>query len=107
MEPEREGKVYIVNLNLIMKKLQKAITNKGLVIKIDTSQFYSEDQGLMITVYHLITPAWQQCRDGTMKTKDYEILRTASGIDIVDCLADIHKAVGAWQRNRYGSYLLH
>lgn len=88
-----------MNLNLIMKKLQRAITGKGLVIKINTSQFYSEDQGRMITVYHLATPTWQQCRDGTMKTKDYEILRTASGIDIVNCLADIHKAVGVWQIN--------
>lgn len=88
-----------MNLNLIMKKLQKAITSKGLVIKINTSQFYSEDQGRLITVYHLITPTWQRCRDGTMKTKDYEILRTASIIDIVNCLADIHKAVGAWQRS--------
>lgn len=87
-----------MNLNLIMKKLQRAITSKGLVIKINTSQFYSEDQGRMITVYSLITPAWQRCRDGAMKTKDYEILRTASMIDIVNCLADIHKAVGVWQK---------
>lgn len=88
-----------MNLNAIMKKLQKAITSKGLVIKINTSQFYSEDQGRMINIYHLITPTWQQCRDGTMRTKDYEILRTASGIDVVNCLADIHKAVGVWQKS--------
>lgn len=88
-----------MNLNLIMKKLQKAITSKGLVIKINTSQFYSEDQRRIITVYSLITPTWQKCRDETMKMKDYEILRTASMIDIVNCLADIHKAVGAWQKN--------
>jgi hypothetical protein len=88
-----------MNLNLIMKKLQRAITGKGLVIKINTSQFYSEDQGRMITVYLLVTPTWQQCRDGTMKMKDYEVLRTASGIDIVKCLVDIHKAVGVWQRS--------
>lgn len=88
-----------MNLNAIMKKLQKAITSKGLVIKINTSQFYSEDQGRMINIYHLITPTWQQRRDGTMKTKDYEILRTASGIDIVNCLADIHKAVSVWQKS--------
>lgn len=86
-----------MNLNLIMKKLQRAITGKGLVIKINTSQFYSEDQGRIITVYHIATPTWQRCRDGTMKMKDYEILRTASAIDIVYCLADIHKAVNVWQ----------
>lgn len=85
-----------MNLNTIMKKLQKAITSKGLVIKINTSQFYSEEQKRMITVYILNTPTWQKCRDGTMRTKDYEILRTASGIDIVNCLAEIHKAVNVW-----------
>ena len=87
-----------MNINAIMKKLQKAITSNGLVIKINTSQFYSEDQGRMINIYHLITPTWQQSRDG-MKTKDYEILRTASGIDVVNCLADIHKAVGVWRKS--------
>jgi hypothetical protein len=33
-----------MNCNAVMKKLQRAILSTGLVIKISTSQFYSEEQ---------------------------------------------------------------
>ena len=39
-----------MNLNTIMKKLQRAILQTRLVIKISTNQFYSEEQGRMITI---------------------------------------------------------
>ena len=37
-----------MNCNAVMKKLQRAILSTGLVIKISTSQFYSEEQDRMI-----------------------------------------------------------
>ena len=82
-----------MNLNTTMKKLQRAILSTGLVIKIGTSQFYSPEQGRMITIYILSTRVLQRNKHDEWKEKDYEILRTASQIEIVDCLNDIWKAV--------------
>ena len=64
-----------MNLSSIMKKLQRAILQTGLVIKI------------------LSTPVLQQDKHGEWKTRDYEILRSASGIEIVKCLQEIWEAV--------------
>lgn len=83
----------MANLNSLMRKLQKAILSTGLVIKIGTTQFYSPEQQRMITMYILSTPVFTQNKNGKWKTKDYEILRTASQIDVVNCLNDIWKQV--------------
>ena len=37
-----------MNCNAVMKKLQRAILSTGLVIKISTSQFYSEEQDRLL-----------------------------------------------------------
>ena len=43
----------MAKLNNTMRKLQRAIITKRLIIKIGTSQFYSEEQKRIITVYIL------------------------------------------------------
>lgn len=75
-----------------MKKLQKAILSDGLIINVGTTQFYSEDQKRMITIYILSTKISENTRDG-WKEKKYEILRTASQVEIIKCLADIWKSI--------------
>lgn len=87
----------MASLNAIMKKLQKAILSKGFVVKMGTSQFYSEDQHRLITMYSLTTPTLQRNKNGEWRTKDYEILRTASPVDVVKCLQGIWEAVITWQ----------
>lgn len=86
----------MANLNQLAKKLQRAILQTGLVIKMGTSQFYSDDQKRLVTVFTLSTPALQRIKNGEWRTKDYEILRSASNIEIVKCLADIYEAVRDW-----------
>nr|DAQ02038.1 MAG TPA: hypothetical protein [Caudoviricetes sp.] len=87
----------MAKLNAIIKKLQKAILSKRLVIKISTSQFYSKDQDRMITMTTLSTPTLQMSqRTRTWKIKDYEILRTSSQVDVVMCLKDIWETVERW-----------
>lgn len=83
----------MANLNAIANKLQKAILQYGLVIKIGSTQFFSAEQGRMITISIISTPTLQQNKKGEWKVRDYEILRTASNIDKVNCLSDIYKAV--------------
>lgn len=82
-----------MNCNKIMRKLQRAILQKGLVIKIGTSQFYSPEQKRMITIHILSTRIMQKNQRDEWKERDYEILRSASQIEIVSCLNDIWQAV--------------
>lgn len=82
-----------MNLNSIMRKLQRAIIQKGLIIKIGSTQFYSAEQKRMITIYILSTRVLQKNQRDEWKEKDYEILRSASQIEIVNCLNDIWQAV--------------
>ena len=86
-----------MNLNTTMKKLQRAILSTGLVIKIGTSQFYSPEQGRMITMWILSTPTLQNGRNG-WRTRDYEILQSASAVDAVKCLAEIWEEVKTWKK---------
>lgn len=82
-----------MNLNGIMRKLQRAILQKGLVIKIGSTQFYSKEQNRMITIHILSTRITYRNTHGEWKERDYEILRSASQIEIVNCLNDIWQAV--------------
>lgn len=82
-----------MNLNAIMRKLQRAILQKGLVVKIGSTQFYSVEQNRMITIHILSTRITYRNTHGEWKERDYEILRSASQIEIVNCLNDIWQAV--------------
>lgn len=82
-----------MNLNSIMRKLQRAILQKGLVIKIGSTQFYSAEQNRMITIHILSTRITYRNTHGEWREKDYEILRSASQIEIVNCLNDIWQEV--------------
>ena len=73
-----------MNLNRIMRKLQRAIVSNGFVISLDTTQFYSEDQKRMITMYILSIKAYENTRKGWRDTR-YEILIPASQVDIINC----------------------
>ncbi len=85
-----------MNLKGIAKKLQNALLSVGLIIKIGSSQFYSSDQGRMITVWILSTPTLQNGKNG-WKMRDYEILRTASTVEAVKCLAEIWEQTKEWK----------
>ena len=86
-----------MNLNGRMKKLQTAIVKTGLVIKINTHQFYSSDQNRMITSYSICTPvSYFSERKQEWKNMDFEILKTCSMPEIIFCLVDLYKAVRVW-----------
>lgn len=84
----------MANLKGKVKKLQTAIVHRGLIIKINQNQFYSEDQKRMITIYRIITPVCTFKKNKQeWKTEDYEILKTASMPDVIFCLLEIYKEV--------------
>ena len=82
-----------MNFKSIMRKLQRAILQKGLVIKIGSTQFYSKEQNRMITIHILSTRITYRNTHGEWKERDYEILRSASQIEVLNCLNDIWQAV--------------
>lgn len=84
------------NLSAIVKKLQRAILSTGLVIKIGSSQFYSADQGRMITMWSLSTPVMEYDK-GKWKMRDLEILRTASQADVVLTLKEMWEQSQGWK----------
>ena len=69
-----------MNLNRIMRKLQRAIVSNGFVISLDTTQFYSEDQKRMITMYILSIKAFENTRKGWKDTR-YEIDRKSTRLN--------------------------
>lgn len=79
-----------------MRKLQGALLTKRLPVKIDTHQFYSAEQGRMITMYTLTTPTLGMVM-GKWKTRDYEIMHTASQFDVVMTLKEIWEALADWE----------
>lgn len=86
--------VFILNLRGKMKKLQTAIIQTGLVIKINQNQFYSAEQNRMITSFSVSTPiTYYSERKTSWIIKDYEIIKTCSVVDVIICLLDIYKAV--------------
>lgn len=84
----------MANLKGKVKKLQTAIVQRGLIIKINQNQFYSEDQKRMITIYRILTPVYTfKAKKQEWKTEDFEILKTASVPDVIFCLLEIYKEV--------------
>lgn len=82
-----------MNFGKIKNKLQRAILQRGIVIKIGTTQFYSKEQNRMITIHILSTRITYQNTNGEWKEKDYEILRSSSQVEIINCLNDIWQEV--------------
>lgn len=67
----------LANLKGKVKKLQTAIVQRGLIVKINQNQFYSADQKRMITIYRIITPVYTFKKNKQeWKTEDFEILKT-------------------------------
>lgn len=87
-----------MNLKGRMKKLQTAIIKAGLVIKINSNQFYSDEQKRMITSYRVCTPIiYLSSKTKQWKITDYEIIKTCSIPEVIFCLLDIYKAVKEWR----------
>ena len=89
----------MANLRGLIKKLQTAILQTGLVVKVNTYQFYSREQKRMISKYQITTPVFRQNSVGEWKDKDYEILSTCSLVEVVECLNIIYQQMKGWKCN--------
>lgn len=76
----------MASYNRIIGRLQTAILGSGGVVKVNTHQFYSEEQNRMITSYSVIVPRWSSFRE---KMVDHELLKTCSTVEVVKFLANM------------------
>lgn len=76
----------MAKLNQTMRKLQQALLCEGKRVKINTHQFFSEEQNRMVNVYSVILPKWSIVRK---KMVDHELLKTCSTIEVVKFLANM------------------
>lgn len=76
----------MASYNRMIGRLQTAILSSGGVVKVDTHQFYSEEQNRMITSYSVIIPRWSSIRK---KMVDHELLKTCSAVEVVKFLANM------------------
>lgn len=69
-----------IDTKSLMFKLQKALKSKGIIVYINTSQFYSEQQDRLITMYSIVRNKKQ-------------IIRTASQLKVITTLQEIWEDV--------------
>lgn len=74
----------MARLNQLMKKLQAAIINKNVNVKVNTNQFFVKEQGRMATCYTVKQKKWSgsKCR-----MVEQEVLKTCSIVEVVKFLA--------------------
>ena len=72
-----------MNYNQTTKKLQKALLTKGIIYKINTYQFYSEEQQRLITGYSITQKQPYKKKNGELSSKNVELLNTCSQIEVL------------------------
>lgn len=77
-----------MNYNQTTKKLQKALLTKGIIYKINTYQFYSEEQNRFITGYRITEKQSYEKKNGEMSVKDVELLNTCSQVEVLQWFAE-------------------
>lgn len=82
------SKYNCMNIKATTKKLQRALINKDIIYKINTYQFYSEEQQRLITGYSIAEKQAYQKKNGEMSVKDVEMLNTCSKIDVLQWFAE-------------------
>nr|DAF59906.1 MAG TPA: hypothetical protein [Siphoviridae sp. ctwDi18] len=69
-----------IDTKSLMYKLQKALKTKGIILCINTNQFYSTEQDRYITMY-------------TVVRNKKQLIRTASQIQVINKLQEIWEEV--------------
>lgn len=72
-----------MNIRATINKLQKALIQRGYIYKINTYQFYSEQQNRMITGYRITQKQPYRKKNGKMSEKDVELLNSCSQVEVL------------------------
>lgn len=83
-----------MNIKATINKLQKALIQRGYIYKINTYQFYSEQQNRMITGYRITQKQPYRKKNGEMSEKDVELLDSCSQVEVLKWF------VGEWEKRK-------
>ena len=72
-----------MNIRKTINKLQSALIAKGYIYKINTYQFYSEQQNRMITGYRITQKQPYRKKNGEVSAKDVEMLNRCSQVEVL------------------------
>ena len=72
-----------MNIRATINKLQKALIQRGYIYKINTYQFYSDQQNRMITGYRITQKQPYRKKNGEMSAKDVELLNSCSQVEVL------------------------
>lgn len=72
-----------MNIRQTVNKLQKALLQHGYIYKINTYQFYSEEQNRLITGYKIMQKQPYRKKNGEMSEKDIELLNSCSQMKVL------------------------
>lgn len=70
--------------NQLIKKLQQALLNKNVKVKVNTNQFFVKEQGRMATCYTVTHRKWSNSK---CRMTDQVVLKTCSAVEVVKFLA--------------------
>ncbi len=82
-----------MNIKQTITKLQKALLHCGHIYKLNTYQFYSEQQNRLITGYRITEKQPYRKKNGEMAKKDVELLNTCSQVEVLKWFAEKWKEV--------------
>ena len=72
-----------MNIRQSINKLQKALIQRGYIYKINTYQFYSDQQSRMITGYRITQKQPYRNKNGGMSKKDVELMNNCSQVEVL------------------------
>lgn len=78
-----QKEIEIMNIRATINKLQKALIQRGYIYKINTYQFYSDQQNRMITGYRITEKQPYRKKNGEMYVKDVELLNSCSQVEVL------------------------
>ena len=82
-----------MNIKQTTNKLQKALIQHGYIYKINTHQFYSEQQNRIITGYRIMQKQPYRKKNGEMSVKDVELMNSCSQVEVLKWFVDRWKEV--------------
>lgn len=80
-----------MNIKATINKLQKALIQRGYIYKINTYQFFSDQQNRMITGYRITQKQPYRKKNEEMSEKDVELLNSCSQVEVLKWF------VGKWE----------
>lgn len=80
-----------MNIRGQISRIQSALSFKGRIIKINSYQFYSEEQKRFIKCYSLVEKKPRRNKSGDLVMRDEELLNTCSQIKVLQFMAELYK----------------